>query len=284
MSDAAVASDRQAVADRAETYYDSHEADQFYYNIWGGEDIHVGIYEAEGEAIKTASRRTVERMAAAVGGMGPGTRVLDIGAGYGGAARYLARTVGAHVTCLNISETQNGTNRRLTAEQGLADRVTVRHGSFEDVPLPDGGFDVVWSQDAILHSADRRKVLGEAFRQLRPGGHLVFTDPMQADDCPDGVLQPVYDRIHLDSLGSFAFYRRIAEEIGFEEVKLQDLSGQLRRHYIRVGEELRTRYPDIVKASSQPFVDRMLTGLENWVAAADRGYLAWGILHFRRPG
>jgi ubiquinone/menaquinone biosynthesis C-methylase UbiE len=43
----------------------------------------------------------------------------------------------------------------------------------------------------------------EVDRVLKPGGELVFTDPMQADDCPDGVLQPVLDRIHLESLGSF---------------------------------------------------------------------------------
>ncbi len=277
MSDAAV------IADKAKVYYDSREADQFYFNIWGGEDIHVGIYQPADEPIKPASRRTVERMAAAVGGFGPSTRVIDFGAGYGGAARYLAERFGCSVTCLNISETQNETNRRLTAEQGLADRITVIQGSFEDVPAPDASHDVVWSQDAILHSADRRKVLAEAFRVLRPGGHLVFTDPMQADACPPGVLQPVYDRIHLDSLGSFAFYRQAAKELGFVERGIEDLSPQLRNHYFRVGEELRRNYDNVVALSSKPFLDRMLVGLENWVKAADTGYLAWGILHFQKP-
>lgn len=271
------------VAAVAEQYYDSREADQFYYNIWGGEDIHVGIYESEDEAIRPASRRTVERMAGTVPGFGAGTRVLDLGAGYGGAARYLASRHGCAVTCLNISETQNDTNRRLSAEQGLGDRITVLHGSFEDVPEPDAGYDVVWSQDAILHSGDRRRVLAEAFRVLKPGGHLVFTDPMQADDCPPGVLQPVYDRIHLDSLGSFAYYRRMAGELGFVERDVIDMTPQLRRHYFRVGEELRRNYDGITAVSSHAFVDRMLVGLENWVKAADSGYLAWGILHFQRP-
>ncbi|PWG74813.1 SAM-dependent methyltransferase, partial [Enterococcus hirae] len=76
----------------------------------------------------------------------------------------------------------------------LSDRITVRHGVFEDVPAEDASFDVVWSQDAFLHSDQLAKVIAEAFRVLKPGGHLIFTDPMQADDVPDGVLQPVYDR------------------------------------------------------------------------------------------
>ncbi len=58
------------------------------------------------------------------------------------------------------------------------------HGVFEDIPEPDASVDVVWSQDAILHSDQREKVLPEVFRVLKPGGEFIFTDPMQADDVP----------------------------------------------------------------------------------------------------
>jgi glycine/sarcosine/dimethylglycine N-methyltransferase len=73
---------------------------------------------------------------------------------------------------------------------------------------------------------------------LKKGGQFIFTDPMQADDCPEGVLQPVYDRIHLQSLGSFGFYRETAEKLGFETLDMVDLTPNLRNHYARVGEEL----------------------------------------------
>ena len=53
-----------------------------------------------------ASRRTVETMAGLIDGLGPDTRVVDLGSGYGGAARYLAGTYGCKVTCLNLSGTQ----------------------------------------------------------------------------------------------------------------------------------------------------------------------------------
>jgi sarcosine/dimethylglycine N-methyltransferase len=272
----------QDVTEVAESYYDSAPADAFYFHVWGGEDIHVGLYESPDEDIATASRRTVDRMAELLSHLGPESRVLDLGAGYGGSARRIARKYGCHVECLNLSEVQNEHNRRLSAEQGLADRITVTHGSFEDVPGEDASFDVVWSQDAFLHSGDRRKVLEEAARVLVPGGELVFTDPMQADDCPEGVLQPVYERIHLDSLGSFAFYREELGRLGFEEVTCLDFTQQLRNHYARVGRELRSRYDEMCGVSTREYVDRMLVGLENWVKAADSGYLAWGILHFRK--
>ena len=265
-----------------EDYYDSDDADTFYSSIWGGEDLHIGIYE-DTQDIKEASIATVAKMAETVPNLGSDSRVLDIGAGYGGSARYLARAFGCTVRCLNISETQNDTNRAKNRQQGLTRQVDVVHGVFENIPEPDASFDVVWSQDAILHSDQRRQVLGEVFRVLKPGGSFVFTDPMQADDCPQNVLQPVYDRLSLTSLGSFRFYRETAMSLGFEVVEQIEMIECLRTHYARVGEELAARYDELRENASAAYLDKMLTGLENWVKAADAGHLAWGIQHFRKP-
>ncbi len=281
MSEAASAR-ADEVARITETYYDSDEADRFYFNIWGGEDIHIGLYDTTDD-IRTASRLTVERMAKSAEPIDANTRILDIGAGYGGSARYLAKTYGCNVVCLNISRTQNATNERLNAEQGLAALIDVKYGNFEDLPEVDGSYDLVWSQDAILHSGRKQTVMDEVFRVLKPGGSLVFTDPMQADDCPDGVLGPVLARIHLDNLGSFALYKELAANAGLEHLADDVLSPQLRAHYERVREMLTGDYDRMCELSSKEYVDRMIQGLENWVAAADTGYLAWGIQHFRKP-
>ncbi len=267
---------------KAEDYYDSSDADNFYAIIWGGEDIHIGLYESPAEPIRDASHKTVLRMAKRLEGLKPGTRVLDVGAGFGGAARVIAKKYGAHVTCLNLSEVENERNRKLTAEQGLGDLVNVVHGSFEEIPEPDNSFDFVWSQDAILHSGNRKQVLKEIARVLKPGGQFIFTDPMQADNLDDElVLAPIYDRIHLDSLGSFAFYREELGKLGFEEVMIEDLTPQLRTHYDRVGKELANRRGELTGKVSDDYIDRMLVGLKNWVNGADNGHLAWGIMHFR---
>ncbi len=273
-----------AVSKIAEQYYDSDDADQFYFRIWGGEDIHVGLYESAQQPVREASRRTVEAMITQLGELSPGTRVLDIGAGYGGAARHLVQRRDCHVTCLNLSETQNQRNRELTSAAGLSDRVSVVHGNFEEIPFEPGQFDVVWSQDAILHSGDRERVLDEVRRVLRPGGTFIFTDPMQADDCPAGVLGSVLERIHLDTLGSFAFYRGQLAARGFDEVEVLDLREQLFRHYTRVREELTKQREELLRYASAAYVDRMLTGLGHWIDAGAKGYLAWGILQFRLRG
>ncbi len=221
-------------------------------------------------------------MAAQLAGFGPESHVIDLGAGYGGSARALVRQFGCRVTCLNLSETQNNLNRERNAAAGLTGRIAVTHGSFEDIPEPPATFDVAWSQDAILHSGDRESVLDEVSRVLRAGGHFIFTDPMQSDDCPPGVLQPILERIHLETLGSFGFYRDELAKRGFVEKSVTPLSSHLRTHYARVRDELQRRYDEIVSLSGRDYVDNMLTGLGHWIDGADKGYLDWGIVHFQK--
>lgn len=266
----------------AEAYYDSSEADEFYKNFWGGEDIHIGLYETPDEGIAAASHRTVVTMAKAIGELGVESKVLDLGSGYGGSARYLAREFGCHVDCLNLSQTQNRLNSDKNRSARLDELINVIHGSFEDIPAEGPAYDIVWSQDAFLHSGDRAKVLDEIDRVCYPGGQLIFTDPMQSDDCPEGVLQPILDRINLETMGSFAFYQRELEVRGFEKVSVRPMLSQLKTHYSRIGEEVQNRYDVAVSLSGKEYVDNMLRGLGHWVNGADEHYLAWGIMHFRK--
>ena len=271
------------VRDVTESYYDSDDADAFYSRIWGGEDLHVGIYEGTRD-IAAASAATVDRMLEMLPPLDGTSRVIDLGAGYGGSARRIAARTGATVTCLNISETQNDTNRWKNRRARVADRINVVHGIFEDIPTGDAAFDVAWSQDAFLHSDARDRVLAEAFRVLKPGGHLVFTDPLEADDVPAGALQAVYDRLALDSLGSARRYREMAAAVGFEAVAEIDLTPHLRTHYDRVREELEASRDALAEVASADYLDRMALGLARWVEAADAGHLAWQVFLLRKPG
>ena len=265
-----------------EIYYASEDANSFYSSIWGGEDLHIGCYETTND-IKAASSETVDRMAGLLSRLDADSRVLDIGAGYGGSARRIAQNYGCRVHCLNISEAQNDINRYKNGRAGLQDKIKVVHGVFEDIPEPDNSFDAVWSQDAILHSDQREIVLKQVFRVLKPGGEFIFTDPMQADDVPEGVLQPVYDRLKLKNLGSFQFYQDAAKAAGFEPLDKVDLTQNLRIHYARICEELEKNYDQLLENASKEYLDKMLVGLKSWVDAADKGYLAWGIQRFRKP-
>jgi sarcosine/dimethylglycine N-methyltransferase len=221
-------------------------------------------------------------MAHELGVLNSETRIADFGAGYGGSARWLARTYGCHVSCVNLSEVQNDRNRQITQAAGLSDLIDIYDASFEDAPVDSGAFDHVWSQDSLLHAGDRARVFDEVDRILKPGGSFIFTDPMQADNCPAGVLQPVLDRLHLDSLGSIGYYREQAKRLGWTELQVHDLTPQLVAHYSRVRADLTRRRPELAAKISGQYFERMIEGLGHWVDAGSSAYLAWGILHFRK--
>ncbi|MFG3253363.1 methyltransferase domain-containing protein [Streptomyces sp. NPDC048172] len=270
----------------ARSYYNSPDADAFYSSVWGGEDIHIGLYENAEEPIADASRRTVERMGSRLG-LTSESVVLDLGSGFGGSARYLVETYGCRALALNLSEVENQRHKELNAARGLTDRIEVVDGSFEDIPFPDSSVDVVWSQDAFLHSGDRIRVLEEISRVLKPGGQLIFTDPMASDGTPVSALQPILDRIHLDDMGSPGFYTRELRRLGFSAVEetgkggFEDLREQLVNHYGRVLQETERQEADGLAAKvSSDYLAQMKKGLTHWVDGGNERRLTWGIFHF----
>ena len=275
-----MATDYSATVNVAREYYNSEDADNFYYFIWGGEDIHVGMYADSDEPISVASRRTVEYLASKLDNLSVTAQVLDLGSGFGGSARFLAANHGCRVTALNLSEVENERHRQMNREAGLDSRIEVVDGSFEDIPCNDVTFDIVWSQDAILHSGNRGQVLEEVDRVLKKNGEFIFTDPMQADDCPEGVLQPILDRIHLETLGSPGFYLDQARKLGWRNEGFRDFTPHLITHYTRVLEESQKKEGDLRGVVSDDYIDRMKLGLSRWIKGGQRCHLTWGVLHF----
>lgn len=265
----------------ARSYYNSPDAHNFYYRVWGGEDLHLGIYKSADEDIYTASRRAVDRIAGCVDRIDENTKVIDFGGGFSGSARHLAKKFGCHVTVVNLSETENDRGRKMNREQGLNHLIEVVDGSYDAVPFEDSSFDVVWSEDAILHSGNKEKVISEAARLLKPGGDLVFSDPMQTDHCDEKVLQPVYDRIKLSSLASPATYKELAKKAGLKEVNFEQLQDQLVLHYSRVLEETEKNEEELLEYVSREYLENMKKGLKYWIEGGKADNLTWGIFHFK---
>ena len=268
----------------AATYYDSQDADQFYEQVWGGEDIHIGLYAAPDEAIATASDRTVHALLDLASQLPQGGCVVDLGAGYGGASRRLARWSQRPVHAINISTVENDRHRRLNVDAGLEQRITVHDASFEQVPVAEASADLVWSQDAILHAGDRARVLSEVSRLLKPGGCFVFTDPMAADGVEMGLLQPILDRIHLPDLASPARYKAWGEAVGLMMEVWDERTEMLVQHYNRVRQDTRSRRAELETSISAGYLDRMDVGLGHWVDGGQKGSLCWGLMRSRKPG
>ena len=227
-------------------------------------------------------------MAAAAGPITSSTRVIDLGAGYGGSARYLARTYGCHVTCLNLSPVQNERNRQKCREQGLESIVKVVEGSFEAIPAPEGSFDLVWSQDAFLHSGNREKVLDEADRVLvKQGGKIVFTDLLEEEDADPGALTMVLKRLPVEHFATANFYLEEMRRRGFQDTRHQDLTPHLATHYEKALQdfhrfETEVRNGDRNGEVTKEFSATTKSGMNYGVKAVRDKSLAWGCFTFRR--
>ncbi len=278
--------ERPAATEQARQHYNSRDARNLYDFVIGGETLNLGLYDdPPTRTIAQAMKKTTEWMAARAKGLNADCRVLDIGAGYGPAARYLARTHGCRVTCLNISEEQNVKNQTFNRQQGLDHLIDIVPGNFTAMPLDDAGFDLAWTQDALFHTDNLPRVMAETFRVLKPGGQFLLMDILQSDDCPDGALRTALNRvkIHHARIGSFRSYTEMAEALGFQCHEIIDVSGHLLVHYSKWREAVVDHYAHLSTICSSEFLELTKTGFDHWVAAAEQGLFKWGLFDFRRP-
>src|SRR5262249_38675767 len=109
----------------------------------------------------------------------PSARLLDVACGSGGPMLHLVRRAGCEAVGVELYEEAVATGRRMARDAGLQDRVTfARADAGRPLPFESESFDAVLCVDAINHLPDRRGVLTEWARLLRPGGRVLFTDPV----------------------------------------------------------------------------------------------------------
>jgi SAM-dependent methyltransferase len=122
----------------------------------------------------------------------PGERVVDAGSGAGFDSFVAAHMVGPTGSVVGIDMTDEMLDKaRATAEDMGMANVEFRDGLLEQMPIEDGWADVVISNGVINLCADKRGVLDEMTRVLRPGGVLQFADIANGRPVPPEALRDI---------------------------------------------------------------------------------------------
>lgn len=148
--------------------------------------------------------------------LGPGLRVLDIGCGLGGTARFLAAAYGCDVAGVDITREFVEVGERLNRHLGLAERISLSVASALATPYADSSFDRATMLHVGMNIADKTALFSEIARVMRSDGYLVVYDVMRSDDQPLAYPVAWANDEATSFVGSPEGYRQAMESSGFE--------------------------------------------------------------------
>ncbi len=153
-----------------------------------------------------------------------GDTVLDLGSGAGFDCFLAANEVGADGRVIGVDMTPEMVEKaRENAGKGDYGNVEFRLGEIENLPAADNSVDVVISNCVINLSPDKRRVFGETFRVLRPGGRLMVSDIVLLKELPASIKSSVEAYIGcLSGAMMKEQYIGCIREAGFQDIRIVD--------------------------------------------------------------
>jgi ubiquinone/menaquinone biosynthesis C-methylase UbiE len=178
-----------------------------------GEDIHMGGLED--------TRVLTENI-----GIDSSTKVLDVGCGLGGTARYLAETYGCQVTGIDVTDRMLAEASRRNESAGLNHLIDLKLGNALEMPFEDGTCDVLIGQDAWCYIIDKPRLIAECARVLRPQGVIAFTDWLKSENITPEESKSFFEFMAFPDVETLSGYSRLLENSGFSVQKQEDLSDE----------------------------------------------------------
>jgi ubiquinone/menaquinone biosynthesis C-methylase UbiE len=161
-------------------------------------------------------------------GIAGDSRVLDVCAGLGGPARFLASRYGCRVVGIDLTESRCRSATRLTRMVRLTRRVAFVRGDAAALPFNSGSFTAVVSQEGWLHIPDKGRVLRECSRVLAEGGRLAFTDWTAGPTLTSRERSQLRQWMATVRIESLDGYRRLLDRAGFVRIEAEDLTPEWR--------------------------------------------------------
>lgn len=155
--------------------------------------------------------------------------VLDVCSGMGGPARWIAYRYGCRVTGLDFTESRVEAAKRLTRRVRLDHVVDFVHGDATAMPLPDSRYDALIGQESWLHIPDKKALIQQCARVVKPSGTIAFTDIVLQARLTHDEEERLAAEMHASSLASADRYEELLAANGYRVELREDLSEEWKR-------------------------------------------------------
>ena len=265
--------------DSVERHYDSLA---FLYRTFWGEHIHHGLWTAADDSPRIAQVRLVEHLAE-LARVARGSRILDVGCGYGASGRWLAANLDCRVTGITISSAQ--ARRAIRLNRRLAARPQVVRGDAAALPFAADMFDVVWVIECIEHLVDKRGFVRAIGRLLKPGGRFALCgwerDRNASSD--DRLVRDVCDAFICPALSSTEEHQSWCADAGLEVLVVENLTCRVRPTWDVLIGRVENPWLAPLRWLVGREIRRFAAGFSTIAEAYDSGAMRYGLLVAARP-
>ena len=208
--------------------------------------------------------------------------VLDVCAGMGGPARYIAWKTGCQVTGLDLTASRVIGAQALTAAAHLTEQVRFVHGNALEMPFDPAQFTCIISQEAFAHIPNKRQLIGQCERALAPGGRMVFSDIMSHQPLGRPDAQKLFDGMRFSEIATLGDYQQWFADAGMQWVQSIDLSEEWTRILVDRHAMYRSLESQTVARLGRDHFDRYDQAYDHFVGLYRSGVLSGALVLARK--
>jgi len=209
--------------------------------------------------------------------------VLDVCAGMGGPARYIAWKTGCRVTGLDLTTSRVAGAQTLTAAAHLSEQVGFVHGNALEMPFDPAQFTHIISQEAFAHIPNKNQLMAECARVLKPRGRMVFSDIMSHQALGHQDAQKLFDGMRFSEIARLGDYQQWCADVGLQWERAIDLSAEWTRILVDRHAMYRSLESQTVARLGRDHFDRYDAAYDHFVGLYQRGVLSGALVVAVKP-